>query len=195
MRDPDPLEDALLDFRMEAPWPRLEPAVLGFLQSIFPTTRNLQAAFETVDDCCELVASKFPDMIDEDLRNIAADLIAWKEDHSRSFKRARTAAVEKALIHLPGGRPIDLHESYSNISRTSCVMLLEAHLKKKQKSYKAEVGDARAKRFELEKRRSILCYFQISSKKRSCRLWITLVSWGTSRLPGIIFLLQDVGTH
>ena len=158
MLDLDPLEDALLEYNMEAPWPGLEPAVLGFLQSIFPTTRNLQAAFETVDDCCELVASKFPDMIDEDLRNIAASLIAWKEDHSRSFKRARTAAVEKALIHLPGGKPIDLHESYSNISKTSCVMLLEAHLKKRQKSYKAEVGDARAKRFELEKKKYSLLF-------------------------------------
>ena len=32
-------------------------------------------------------------------------------------------------------------------------MLLETHLKKKQKSYKSELGEARAKRFELEKKK------------------------------------------
>ena len=65
------LFDTLYGQRMEAPWPVLDPAVLGFLQ----TTRNLQAAFESVDDCCGLIAAKFPDMIDEELGNIAADMI------------------------------------------------------------------------------------------------------------------------
>ena len=138
---------------MEAPWPTLDPALLGFFQSIFPSTRNLQAAFDSIGDCCGLITSKFPDMIDEDVRNAAAILMDWKEDSARAFKRARLAVVDKAASHLPGAKGLDLHESYSNISKTSCVMLLEAHLKKKQRSYKAEPVDARAKRFESEKKK------------------------------------------
>ena len=90
----------------------------------------------------------------------------WKDDASRSFKRARLAVVDKAFNHLPGERPIDLHESYSNISKTSCVMLLEAHLKKRQRSYKTELGDARAKRFELEKRKYSILFANFFKEAR-----------------------------
>ena len=65
---------------MEAPWPVLDPAVVGFLQSIFPSTRNLQCAFETVDECCSLIQSRFPDMVDEDLRNTALHLSLGKRN-------------------------------------------------------------------------------------------------------------------
>ena len=139
---------------MEAPWPVLDPAVVGYLQSIFPSTRNLQCAFDSVEDCCILIPSRFPDMLDEDLRNTAAALIAWKELHERSFKRARlVVVVEKTRTRLPVPPSTDLHESFNNISKTSCVLLLEAHLKKKQKNYKSEPGEARAKRFEHEKKK------------------------------------------
>ena len=141
---------------MEAPWPVLDPAVVGFLQSIFPSTRNLQCVFETVDDCCSLIQSRFPDMLDEDLRNSAAILIAWKEEHSRAFKRARLAVVGETFARLPSPISVDLSESFSNISKTSCVLLLEAHLKKKHRNYKSEPGEARAKRFEHEKKKYTL---------------------------------------
>ena len=133
---------------MEAPWPVLDPAVAGFLQSIFPSTRILQCAFETIEDCCSLIQSRFPDMLDEDLRDSAAILVTWKDEHARSFKRARLAVVDPAAV--------DLSESFNNISKTSCVLLLEAHLKKKQRNFKSEPGEARAKRFEREKKKYTL---------------------------------------
>ena len=148
------LEDAL-DF-MEAPWPVLDPALVGFLQSTFHSTRNLQCAFDNVADCCNLIQSRFPDMIDEDLRNAAAVLLAWKDGHARDFKRARLSVVGEVFARLPAPVATDLGESFSNISKTSCVLLLEAHLKKKQRNYKSEPGDARAKRFEHEKRKYTL---------------------------------------
>ena len=141
---------------MEAPWPVLDPAVVGFLQSIFPSTRNLQCAFDSVDDCCSLIQSRFPDMLDEDLRNSAAILIAWKEEQSRAFKRARLVVVGETFARLPSPISVDLSESFSNISKTSCVLLLEAHLKKKHRNYKSEPGEARAKRFEHEKKKYTL---------------------------------------
>ena len=110
---------------MEAPWPVLDPAVVGFLQSIFPCTRKLQCAFESVEDCCTLIQLRFPDMLDEDLRNAAATLIAWKEQHERAFKRARLAVVGETLARLPSPISVDLHESFNNISKTSCVLLLD----------------------------------------------------------------------
>ena len=141
---------------MEAPWPVLDPALVGFLQSTFHSTRNLQCAFDNVADCCNLIQSRFPDMIDEDLRNAAAVLLAWKDGHARDFKRARLSVVGDVFARLPAPVATDLGESFSNISKTSCVLLLEAHLKKKQRNYKSEPGDARAKRFEHEKRKYTL---------------------------------------
>ena len=110
------LEDAL-DF-MEAPWPVLDPALVGFLQSTFHSARNLQCAFDNVDDCCNLIQSRFPDMIDEDLRNAAAVLLAWKDGHSRDFKRARLTVVGEVFARLPAPMATDLGESFNNISKT-----------------------------------------------------------------------------
>ena len=99
MLDSDPLEDASLDCSMEAPWPVLEPAVLGFLQSIFPTTRNLQAAFETVDDCCGLIASKFPEEVgDARAKRFELEKKKYSLLFSNFFKEARLPIVDHISV-------------------------------------------------------------------------------------------------
>ena len=50
------------------PWPMLGQDLLVSLKATFMTPRHLQAAFDSEDDCCNLITSFFPLMVEEDVR-------------------------------------------------------------------------------------------------------------------------------
>ena len=136
------------------PWPMLGQDLLVSLKAAFMTPRHLQAAFDSEDDCCNLITSFFPLMIEEDVRNAAAVLMVWSGNSGAAIKRARLGAVADVLARLPrGSGSISIHDSYSAISNSSSVMLLELGAKKKQKKYRDEPPDIRTKKADAERRK------------------------------------------
>ena len=47
----------------DVPWSMLRQELLVYFQNLFKSPRPLQAAFDTEDDCCELINSAFPLMV------------------------------------------------------------------------------------------------------------------------------------
>eukprot|EP00435_Cladocopium_sp_Y103_P019604 s2653_g4.t1 len=56
---------------------------------------SLQAAFDCEDDCHALLLGCFPDMVEEEVRNSAAELVRWQTDNAPAFKRFRKVDAER----------------------------------------------------------------------------------------------------
>ena len=138
---------------MEDSWPGLDPVVLLTFQRFFRSPLSLQAAFDDDEGCSQLVQSLFPDMVDEAVRNLTAALMVWQYNSGPAFKRLRSHTVSDGLFRLPPGSSADLQSSFLSITQSSSVTVLELASKKKQRKYKDEPHDARAKKFDTERRK------------------------------------------
>ena len=134
-------------------WPQIDGVVLTSLQQWFHSPLQLQAAFDDENGCSALLHGLFPDMVDEDVRNLAAGLIHWQSTQCSNFKRLRRSLADEALFRLPPGRAGDIQVQYTAISQSSTVMVLEMAAKKKQRRYKEESADARAKKTDEERKK------------------------------------------
>lgn len=132
-------------------WPPIHSDYCSVLVHYFKEPFRLQAAFDDVDSAADLISSVFPDLIPEQVQNLAAQLVQWAEDFSVHFKRKRRMFVEDILCKLPRMSSASVADSFSSITRMSHVVLLESHAKRKQKSFKEEPADVRSKRFDKER--------------------------------------------
>ena len=128
----------------------MDPGILG---RIFVTPLRLDAAFDSDEECLELISAEFPDMVGEDLMNVIAQMSIWKEAMVRPLKRARAELIRSSLYRLPVPGQLSVQEEFSKLTRTSVICILEMHVKQKQKRYKEDPPDARSKRFELERKK------------------------------------------
>ena len=140
---------------MDRFWPNLDPVVLGTIQRYFRTPLLLQGAFDDHDECQSFLADMFPDMVEEELRNSVAELLRWQSDSALALKRMRLNVVSDSMYFLPTHRhgSVDLRESFRSITQSSAVVVLELATKKKQRKYKEEPHDVRAKAFDSERRK------------------------------------------
>lgn len=134
-------------------WPALEPSLLSSVQRSFRTPLHLQAAFDSLEDCFDLVTSFFPDLVDEEVRNQSAILMQWQEENGHRFKRLKISAVEGARDRLHSFSNSTLQDSFVKITETNPLALIEMFSKKRHKKYKEEVPDARARKFETERKK------------------------------------------
>lgn len=128
---------------------------MSFFERVFKTPACLHASFDDVETCIELLQQGFPEAIDESLRDIAADLVLWQENHSVACKRIRRSVAGEALYRLPHSQTPSVQQSFDRLSKTSFGFLLEVSSKKKQKKYRDEPSDARAQRFNAERQKYI----------------------------------------
>ena len=143
----------------EPEWPLVPDHVLAFISNNFKHGRHLDAAFDTLDDCEELVTSGFPGMVAEEVRDIIATaLMLWKENNRRGLKRARASLVERCISDLTCVQQhvANIQDEYKSILASSALCLLEGHAKRKQQKYKEEPADARSKSFESERKKFAL---------------------------------------
>ena len=138
----------------DVPWPMLRQELLVCFQNLFKNPRHLQAAFDTEDDCCGLITSTFPLMVEEDVRNAAAALMVWSSNSGSALKRARLGAVSDVFAKLDShDGSITLQGSFASVSKSSSLILLELGAKKKHKRYKDEPPDIRTRKADLERRK------------------------------------------
>ena len=138
---------------MDIPWPAVEPGVLNFLRRTFVTPLRLDAAFEDETGCGELLSLGFPLMLDEEIRDNSATLVQWKDEVSRPLKRFRKSVVRSSMQVLPQPSVLNVQDEYQRITKTSVHCILEMYTKRKQKKYKEDAPDVRAKRFDSERRK------------------------------------------
>ena len=80
--------DGGLRHAMTLEWPQLGQDVLLGIQKHFISPLHFDAAFETDLGATELIQSVFPDMVPEDVMDLVAALMIWKDECDRSCKRA-----------------------------------------------------------------------------------------------------------
>ena len=143
---------------VEPDWPIVPDHVLAFISNNFRHSRHLDAAFDSLDECEGLIASGFPGMVAEEVRDIATALMLWKENNRRGLKRARASLVERCITDLTCVQQhvANIQDEYKSILASSALCLLEGHAKRKQQKYKEEPADARSKRFESERKKFAL---------------------------------------
>ena len=135
-------------------WPSIDPVLITSLQQLFKTPLQLQAAFDSEEDCYTLLTGHFPDLIDEDVRNASAEMIRWQSVSAPAFKRLRMQSVADGLFVLPSPQGIiDVRDSFSSITQSSTVVVLELASKKRQRKYKDEAPDVRAKKLDAERKK------------------------------------------
>eukprot|EP00435_Cladocopium_sp_Y103_P036749 s3393_g9.t1 len=100
-------------------------------------------------------------MVDEEVRNVAAGLMLWQSTSARSFKRLRLSSVENTLFRLPAVDTADVRSQYTALTQSSAVMVLELVTKKRQRKYRDEPVDARAKKLEEERRKYSLLLAEV----------------------------------
>ena len=164
-------------------WPQVDGTVLTALQQLYPTPLRLQAAFDNEEECTVLLHDIFPDMVDEQSRDISAELVHWQSLQVTTFKRMRRSSVEDTLYRLPTGKASDIHSHFTAITQSSSVLVLELAAKKKQRKYKEEAPDTRAKKADEERRKyAMLLANVIKSAKlllhNSLELWMILHQLG-----------------
>ena len=140
----------------DVPWPMLRQELLVYFQNLFKNPRHLQAAFDSEDECCELISSAFPLMVEEEVRNAAATLLVWSGNSGSALKRARMSAVSDVFTKLASQSvSVSLQDSFASVSKSSSLILLELGAKKKQKRYKDEPPDIRTRKADLERRKYV----------------------------------------
>eukprot|EP00435_Cladocopium_sp_Y103_P053229 s367_g17.t1 len=142
-------------------WPGVEPGVLSHLQKLFHSPLQLDAAFDNEDECEELIVEGFPAMLDELRRDTVAQMMEWKASSVRALKRCRRSIATSSLFRLPQPADIPIHEEFTRLTRTSIRCILEMHTKRRQRKYKEDPPDARAKRFESERKKYSLLLAQV----------------------------------
>ena len=136
---------------MDGLWPGLDPNLLIVFQGLFSTPLSLQAAFDDEAECCILLESVFPDMVEEEVRNVAAELVVWQSENAPSFKRMRLGTVSQNLCKLPPQHVRDIQTSFTALTQSSTITVLELAAKKRQRKYKDEHPDARARKLDTER--------------------------------------------
>ncbi|CAL1167610.1 unnamed protein product [Cladocopium goreaui] len=134
-------------------WPLVADGVRAHLQRVYRTPLRLDAAFDSDEECLQLVAAEFPDMVGEDLVNTVAQIGIWKESMERPFKRTRKELAHQVLFRLPFPGQASVQDEYNRLTQTSSICILEMHIKRKQKKHREDPADARARRFDAERRK------------------------------------------
>ena len=84
---------------MALEWPQVGQDILLGIQNHFCPPLHFDAAFDDDLGAAELFQSVFPDMVPEDVMNLVALVMVWKETNGRFCKRARLEVVEHAPVH------------------------------------------------------------------------------------------------
>lgn len=134
-------------------WPPAEDEVLLHLKRVYRTPLVLQAAFDSFEECCALISDAFPDLIHETVRDQAAILMEWQLMGASEFKRQRLSTVGDCLYRLSSVAGPSLQESFSSITRTNPLALLEMVAKRRHKKFRGDPPDARAQRFETDRKK------------------------------------------
>ena len=148
---------------MDGLWPGLDPNLLVVFQGLFSTPLSLQAAFDDEAECCILLESVFPDMVEEEVRNVAAELMVWQSENAPSFKRMRLGTVSQNLCKLPPQNVRDIQTSFTALTQSSTITVLEFAAKKRQRKYKDEHPDARARKLDTERHKYTILWFNLST--------------------------------
>ena len=138
---------------MDDPWPPVEDGLRAHLQRVYVTPLRLDAAFDTEQDCVGLLTAEFPDLVEEELLNAIAILCEWKERMVRPFKRSRNELARQVMFRLPFPGQTSVQDEFTRLTQTSAICILEMHTKRKQKKYKEDHPDARARKFDHERRK------------------------------------------
>ena len=146
---------------MDVEWPRVEEGVLAFFQRVFKDPWRLDAAYDDDDGCQELLESEFPHMVGEDLRDNVAILMNWKFESARPLKRHRKGVVNAAFCVLPQPHLLNIQDEFQRLTKTSVQCILEMHAKRRQRKYKEDPPDVRARKFESERRKYSLLLAQV----------------------------------
>ena len=162
-------------------WPPVEDGIRAHLQRVYVTPLRLDAAFDTDEECLGLLTAEFPDLIEEDLLDAVAQLCNWKESMERPFKRNRVEMARQVLFRLPFPGSTSVHEEFTRLTQTSAICILEMHTKRKQKLYKEDPPDARAKRFDAE-------------RKKYCRLLAQIIIQAGLPIVELVKTLDDPQT-
>ena len=145
---------------MDVDWPNVGPDLLICIQRYFKTPLLLDAAFDGQEDAEALVRSVFPDAIPEEVSDLGAALVVWKEFSQRSLKRARREVVSDVLFRFPAASHETIQDVYKRISQTNVLALIESHSKRRQKLFRLE-AESRAKRADAERKKYSLLLAQV----------------------------------
>ena len=138
---------------MAATWPPVEDGIRAHLQRVYITPLRLDAAFDTEEEGAAMLTAEFPDLVEEDLLDALAQLTCWKESMERPFKRNRSELAKQVLFRLPFPGQASVQEEFMKLTRTSAICILEMHTKRRQRRYRDDPADARAKRFDAERKK------------------------------------------
>ena len=162
-------------------WPPVEDGIRAHLQRIYVTPLRLDAAFDTEEECLGLLTAEFPDLVEEDLLDAIAQMGHWKESMERPFKRNRVELARQVLFRLPFPGSTTVHEEFTRLTQTSTICILEMHTKRKQRLYKEDPPDARARRFDME-------------RKKYCRLLAQVIIQAGLPIVELVKTLDDPQT-
>ena len=95
-------------------WPAVDPGIVAHLQKLFQTPLCLEASFDNELECEELIVEGFPDIVDELKLDVVAQMMVWKLDNVRAFKRARRDIAAGQLFRLPHSAESTVQEEYQN---------------------------------------------------------------------------------
>eukprot|EP00435_Cladocopium_sp_Y103_P067642 s272_g30.t1 len=138
---------------MDELWPPLEDGLLAHLKRTYVTPLRLEAAFDNDEECLDMLTSEFPDIVEEDALDAVAQLSIWKDSVERPLKRSRGEVVRSVMFRLPTRDQALVHEEFTRLTQTSALCILEMHAKRRQRKYKEDPADARARRFETERKK------------------------------------------
>ncbi|CAK9114221.1 unnamed protein product [Durusdinium trenchii] len=134
-------------------WPVLPDEVLAGVKLVFSDPLILGASFDDEEGAGGLLTSLFPDATGEQILDWRAALETWRIDSARVLKRARLGIVDAALCQPLAAPPSSVADSFVKITQTSSLCVLEFAAKKRMKAYRDEAPDARARRFEEERKK------------------------------------------
>ena len=110
---------------MDDDWPSVGPDLLICIQRYFKTPLMLDAAFDGQGDAESLVRSVFPDAIPEEISDMGASLVVWKESSQRSLKRARREIISDVLFRFPASSHETIQDAHERISQTNVLALID----------------------------------------------------------------------
>ena len=137
---------------MALEWPGLGQEHLICFQKHFKSPLHLDAAFDIDLGAAELIRAIFPDMVAEEVMDIVATLMVWKDANGRSCKRARRQVVDHVMFLPLQSGAHTVQDVYKRLVQTNVVSLIEAHTKKRQKIHRLE-AESRAKRADVERKK------------------------------------------
>ena len=145
---------------MALEWPQLGQDFLVCFRKHFKSPLHLDAAFDNDLESAELVQAIFPDMVAEEVMDLVAILMIWKESNVRSFKRARLGVVEQAMVVPLQTQGCSVQDAYKRLVQTNVVSLIDAHTKRRQKVLKLD-AESRSKRLDVERKKYTLLLAQV----------------------------------